>query len=142
MSSKDNPQAYPRAAALYAAGDPGRYPWNEVVSFHLHHGTVIARPDCLLLVRPVISADPDTHEILTPLQSPQLADCWHVWLAVGNLAESLRMAALDPLPFVSWFRRGKLRIHPFSSLARHDQAENANARTRAATAGFLNGRGT
>lgn len=114
--------------------------WDELLTFFLHHGCVVNTPQAFILCRalPVDLAD-EAHNALLPLQFTQPADCWNVWLAAGRLDFLLHLAGTDPLPWVSFSRRGEARIRrqPLRQLLRHARSENPQtaAPAAAATAG-------
>lgn len=122
--------------AWHALGEPA-IPWNELLTFFLHHGCVVNTPAAFILCRalPVGLAD-EEHNRLSPLQFTHEADCWNVWLAAGRLDSLLLLGAKRPLQWVSFSRRGESRIRrvKLATLIRHAQPENSQTAGPAATA--------
>ena len=83
---------------------------------HLMVGFVFSTPSVFVMGRPVLSTAPPA-EILDPWQTwpREKADCWHVWLAAGKLAEMWRHLPYI-LPWISFERDNRLRLHWFESL--------------------------
>jgi hypothetical protein len=87
--------------------DPDNYPFWWVVMTHFRVGVVISTDEVFMLARPV---DLSAHhrDFDDPSITYSNPNCWHVYLAAGNLA---RMSDLLPndLPFVSYVRKNSLR---------------------------------
>jgi len=130
------PSPYLRAFhAWHSQGAPS-IPWNDLLTWFLHHGALISTPDAFLLARRLPASAPASHHLLlpsSPLHSPADCDCWNIWLAAGNLRHLLTCATLDPLPYVSYCRRGsdQLRIRRLDELT-----QSAAAATLATAAGL------
>jgi hypothetical protein len=101
--------AVERAAHVYHT-EPCARSFTEDVEAHLLHGFVVSRPDLFIMFRPVVrSADPRL--IVDPQHRFNSAecDCWHVFLAAGNLAIAWRFEPW-PLPWLSWEVKNVLRF--------------------------------
>lgn len=124
--------------AYHAHGKPFT-PWTVALDWHLQHGVVIARPDAFLMARRVASAAEDgEHLTLRPPHGTEVLDCWHVWAAAGDLRALLDFAAADPLPWLSWCRRGRLPLRR----VRHGQLPIPTAAAESCPAAHLrDGRG-
>lgn len=136
---------YLRAFETYHTGGQGLYRWKDLLEAHFQFGAVISTPTGFLMAWPCHTSIPETHtRLLSPLQFTTPPDCWHIWIAAGDLHELLTHASLHPLPFVSWHRRaGALKIHRLATLlARHDKAENATPATTDSPPGLLHRRRT
>ena len=81
------------------------------MEYLLQTGVVLATPHAFLAARACRLADPpEAHARLSPLPSPPDADCWHIFVAAGELAALLELAPLSAHAWVSYHRRdGRLR---------------------------------
>jgi hypothetical protein len=89
----------------------------EDLDAHLITGSVLIHDDCVVMARPVRRSD-DRARISNPAvgYSWDECDCWHVhWLSGGIRAFLDAVPAHRVLPFVSFFRRGKLRIYRYET---------------------------
>ena len=126
------------AVAWHSTPDPPNT-FAEILDFHLSTpgAVVISLPDSFLMARPVIAAQPETHlHFTSPLQSPPIADCWHVASAAGSVRALLMLAHRHPLPWVSYCRHGqdRIRLHQLHTLLRHGLPEiSKTPRTSPAT---------
>lgn len=108
----------PFAQAAEAHGALGcGWPFVALVEAHaLHGGYVFITPDCFLMGRP-IRRDWPSKDIANPAKVASDPDCWHVWLMAGELSALLALIPY-PLPFVSFHRRGVLRVRPMLAVER------------------------
>jgi hypothetical protein len=83
---------------------------------HLLVGWVISTPEVFVMGRPVLSSAP-VEQILDPWQTfpREAVDCWHIWLAAGNLAAMWQYLPFE-LPWFSFERDNRLKLHRFESL--------------------------
>ena len=72
-------------------------------------GWVISRPDLLIMARPV-RKDAPKEEILDPGREFKEADCWHVYLVVGNASVAFQYLPFD-LPWISFERKNVLKFY-------------------------------
>lgn len=126
------------AAAWHSTPDPPNT-FAEILDYHLSTpgAVVISMPDAFLMARPVLSSEPHTHLLFTsPLQSPPIADCWHVASAAGSVRALLILAERHPLPWVSFCRHGqeRIRLYRLHTLLRHGLPEISQNPRAAATA--------
>lgn len=85
--------------------------FDQVVESHAVGGVILATPSVFVMARRIVHSWSD-EQICHPqiTASPEEADCWHVWLLAGDFREAVER--LDrSFPFVSWHRRGKLKVH-------------------------------
>lgn len=111
--------------AYHSQGNPV-IEWTEVIARHLCHGVVISTATAFLAARAVPYSAPDSvHQDLRPQGFPpslySAPDCWHIWIAAGDIRSLLRLQILHPLPWVSFCRRGEtsVRRYPIASIFRH-----------------------
>jgi hypothetical protein len=99
-------------AAQFQAADPDNIGLHEAIAAHLFSGVVISTPTVFLLIRPV---DTRSNHLLfdDPWVTFQDPDCWHCYLAAGDLSQFGRYIP-SPLPLVSYVRKNSLRIHPLA----------------------------
>ncbi len=95
----------------HSYGEVG-WSWDEAMSLHLQHGTVISTPDAFVMARRVHSADEDDFH-LSPLQWRAAGDCWNIWAAAGRLESLLGLAQAFPTPWVSYCRRDSVRLRRY-----------------------------
>lgn len=102
------------AKAFIASGCEWSFP--AFVEAHAFSGFVFITPDAFLMGRPV-NRDWSKRDIMDPTLFSSSPDCWHCSLFAGDLA---RIPALVPypLPFVSFTRRGKLRVFTWEQFKR------------------------
>jgi hypothetical protein len=135
---------YESAFLAYHSQGPPAVPWPEVIARHLCHGVVISTSIAFLAARAVPYAAPDSvHQDLRPPGFPpslySAPDCWHIWIAAGDLRSLLRLQILHPLPWVSFCRRGEtaVRRYPIASIFRHvAQSQNPAHATAGPAAGL------
>lgn len=101
-----------RAKAVYD-NEPCARTFLQDLELHLTSGYVFSTPRIFLLGRPVPrSADP--RDIVDPVVDfaamGSKLDCWHVYLAAGDLLEFFRFEPF-PLPYFSWERENVLRFY-------------------------------
>jgi hypothetical protein len=105
-----------KAAAVYDRF-PTAFTFKRDLEFYLLNGFVFSRPDFFIMGRPVVSTA--TAEEISGHHrfSSAACDCWHMYLAAGNLS---RMWAMLPweLPLVSFQRGNELRFAKLSSMRR------------------------
>ena len=99
-----------QAAAWHAAHGGGEMSFMEVIAAHGRHGYVVATPEFFLLGRRVMR-DWDDDRRCDPWQVAEDGDTWHVWLAAGEW-EGWERFLPYPLPWVSFHRKGRLRVWP------------------------------
>lgn len=76
---------------------------------------MVATPRVFAMVR-AVRADWPADRFSDPRETAgEEGDCWHVWLLVGDLQEAFRHLP-HPLPWMSWHRRGVLRIRPLAAV--------------------------
>ena len=125
---------YCRAFALWHSFGAPAMSWNEMLTWFFHHGAVISLPDRFLLARRIRHDAPvsDHLSLASPLHSAEAADCWNIWLACGSLRSILATAALDPLPWVSFVRRGgtNVKLYRLDELAKDSAAATASPAAR------------
>jgi hypothetical protein len=105
-----------RAAEVYER-TPCAYSFAVDLEFHLLHGFVFSRPDYFVMGRPVVAAATQAL-IVDHYRFPSgSCDCWHIWLAAGNLA---RMWGVLPweMPRVSFQRGDELRFAALAAMRR------------------------
>jgi hypothetical protein len=126
---------YLQAWEAYHATAPD-VPWDDFLTFFLHHGCLVNTPEVFICCRAVRVDLPDeAHNRFSPLQFTGEADCWNVWLAAGRLDFLLHLAGRNPLPWVSFNRRDEDRVRrvTLARFLRHEKAENAENRNSPAT---------
>jgi hypothetical protein len=80
----------------------------EVIEAHAVSGHVHITPDVFVMARQVHSEwDPDSFS--DPYATFSNGNCWHVWLLAGDFRAAMAFMPY-PLPFISYHRRGRLRI--------------------------------
>ena len=125
--------------AWYSSPESPANSFDDVLNWHLNTpgAAVVALPSAFLLARPVRAAAPDIeHLTLSPLESSQACDCWHVCSAAGDLSALLCLAEMHPLPWVSFCRYGQARVRRYrlNELLRHGQPKSTeDPRTPAST---------
>jgi hypothetical protein len=114
--SPSTPPPYQRAHGWHLAGG-WHWSFEQVMAAHAYHGgEVHVTPEVFVLARPVCRAWPE--EWLCDPQrvaTREVADCWHVWLLAGDAGAAVRYLPYE-LPFMSWHRRGKLRVHELAGV--------------------------
>jgi hypothetical protein len=118
-----------RAHAWHEAGG-WHWSFEQVIAAHAHNGggQVHITPEVFVLARPVCTAWPeewicDPQRVAARADGEGIAggddeaDCWHVWLLAGDAPAALRYLPYE-LPFMSWHRRGKLRVHALADVLR------------------------
>ena len=99
-----------QAAAVYE-GEPCARSFREDLEAHLLHGLVYSSGDFFCMARPV-SKDYPQHLIVNPWFNEWDAptNCWHLYLWAGPMMSAFKCAT-HPLPFVSFERKNRLRVH-------------------------------
>lgn len=90
--------------------------FEEVIEAHGEMGFIHSTPEVFVLARRVDSIW-DEDEFSNLEFTDWDGDCWHVWLLAGDPSAAWKFLPY-PLPFMSYHRRGKLRIkrlHDFRS---------------------------
>lgn len=83
------------------------------LALHLRHGWVISAPGWFIMGRPVCYWAWSNQQILDPsFNPPDEPDCWHVWLAAGDLVQALKFIPF-PLPYISFERKNVLKMYSF-----------------------------
>lgn len=106
---------YQRARAVYDS-EPCARSFEEDLTAHLLAGFVISTPDVFAMFRPVRSTAP-AKTILDPWISHRDPDCWHIYLAAGDLA-ALAPILGDRFELVSFERKNSLRFRYYRILRR------------------------
>ena len=109
---------YELAQQVYKT-EPCARSFEEDVALHMAWGVVISRPDFFIMGRPVCSEAPHT-DIVNPhvrFEYPAKVDCWHVYLAAGNIARAWNYLPF-PLPLMSFERKNELRFYSLERLQR------------------------
>jgi len=89
----------------------------QVIAAHGERGGYVhITPEVFVLARP-IRRDWSEDDICNPQLVAEEADCWHLWLLSGAASAAVRFLPY-PLPFVSWHRRGKFRVHRLEDVLR------------------------
>ena len=94
--------------------EPPADPWTAMLDFHLQAGFVVSTPRAFIAARLVSSHWADSTILtLAPCQFPGPLDTWHVWVAAGEIADFLGLAASHGPPDVRWasFQRRGFRLH-------------------------------
>jgi len=107
---------YELATRVYKS-EPCARTFEEDLALHLRWGVVLARPDFFIMGRPVWSKAPPA-QIVNPavrFEYPVQVDCWHVYLAAGNLARAWDFLPF-PLPLMSFERKNDLRFYSLERL--------------------------
>lgn len=86
-------------------------PFREILEAHLFRGHVISGPRAFVLGRQV-RHDWPAERMLDPNQTDDAGDCWHVWLWAGEVKD-WRAVVPWPLPWISFHRGERLRVHRF-----------------------------
>ncbi len=87
----------------------------DVIKAHGKCGFIHSTPEVFVMARRIFASDQDTANDLT-FWNPT-GNCWHVWLLAGNPRAAWRYLPFD-LPFVSFHRRGILRVLPLEDAKR------------------------
>jgi hypothetical protein len=88
----------------------------EIIEAHSQRGVIHSTPEVFVLARRVHS-DWYDDEFRDPFATSATGDCWHVWLLAGDFRAAMAYLP-EPLPFVSFHRRGQLRILTLDQAAR------------------------
>lgn len=75
---------------------------------HLFGGWVVSTPDFFVMARRVMKRWP-AEMTLNPYYAHPKGDCWHVWLAAGDL-RAMWSALPEELDWISFERRNVLRV--------------------------------
>ena len=97
------------AMAVYNR-EPCLRTFQEDLELHLLTGHVHSTPTYFIMGRPVHSEAP-YDEITDPAIKFDNPDCWHIYLASGDITAFWRHEVIR-FPFVSWERNNVLRVHP------------------------------
>lgn len=100
-----------RAREVYAREWCARS-FEEDLEAHFQRGIVISNPVCFLMGR-VVRHDAPPEDIVDPWKNQwdRSPDCWHIYLAAGDLVEFFRHEPFT-LDYFSFERRNVLRIWP------------------------------
>lgn len=99
---------YELAESVYQS-EPCARSFMEDLRLHMLHGYVFNTPRLFLMGRSVSKLG-DAGSIVDPTVSFNNADCWHIYLAAGDLSEFFKFEPF-PLPWFSWERNNKLRFY-------------------------------
>jgi hypothetical protein len=120
------------------------YPWLDLIDTCAQAGVLVCTPTMFLAALPDIREE--AGQTLSPLQYPEEADTWHVWIAAGKPEAMRTLARLAPypLPWITWHRRDRLVSLKWETVIRHahDKAENASPAPAAPAADLIDGSGT
>jgi len=106
---------YEQAALVYLK-EPCARTFREDLENHLFVGWVFNSPSLFLMGRQVMSDWPH-HMIADSGVSDDEGDCWHVWLAAGDMKEAIRLIPHD-LPWLSFERNNRLVKMPLAKFRR------------------------
>ena len=106
---------YERAAQVYLS-EPCARPFRVDLENHLFLGWVFSTPTLFLMGRRVFRDWPE-ERIKNSGISDTEGDCWHVWLAAGDMREAIRMIPTH-LPWLSFERRNRLVVMPMAKFLR------------------------
>lgn len=101
---------YEQAARWHLTHCPG-VEFREVVEAHFFHGHVISSPTRFVLGRQV-RHDWPADLVLDPRCVAPSGNCWHVWLWAGTVEDWAAVVPF-PLPWISFHRGERLRVHRF-----------------------------
>lgn len=109
--------AIQKAADLYRQHLPASDLTTEL-ALYLQNGYVFSFPHLFAMARPVQAWAPEQW-ISDPTHEFAVSDAWYVHLAIGDLAELVRLMPF-PAPFICFYRkfRGGLKIHPWADFRR------------------------
>lgn len=126
-----------RAAAVYQT-EPCARTFVRDLELHFLHGYVVSTPQLFMMGRPVCRCWPHARIVDPSFNIRARRNCWHVYLASGDLA---RMFDLMPFPllFISFERMNALRIYRTDALRRRITKLSKSADGR--KIGLLQGRG-
>jgi hypothetical protein len=88
----------------------------EVIEAHGQMGYVHSTPEVFVMARQV-EADWEDARLCDLEFTAPAGDCWHVWLCAGNFRAAMAFLPY-PLPYVSFHRRGRLRVIPLETARR------------------------
>ena len=104
---------FQQAAEVYKR-EPCAVPFEHDLFMHLVHGYVISTPQVFAMLREV-SMDFRDDEMRDPGKTAPGGDCWHVWLAAGDVSALFGMLPLKP--WVSFERKNRLLMCRIGRLA-------------------------
>lgn len=99
---------YELARKIYQQ-EPCARTFREDLEQHLRTGYVWSSPRTFIMGRPVRRSG-DRADIVTPHVTFDNPDCWHIYLAAGELYEFFRLEPFE-LPWFSWERHNVLRFY-------------------------------
>ena len=103
-----------RAAEVYKR-EPCAVPFEHDLFMHLLHGYVISTPQVFAMLREV-SRDFTADDMRDPGKTAPGGDCWHVWLAAGDVSALLGM--LSPKKWVAFERLNTPRVWEYERISR------------------------
>jgi hypothetical protein len=110
---------YEQAAKAFEA-KPHPRTFTDDIESHLmsEAGYVFSTPDFFIMGRAVVRGAP-VDAIVDPevIFPAHLCDCWHVYLAAGNLAKAWDILPWR-LPYLSFERGNELRVYPIETVRR------------------------
>lgn len=83
----------------------------DVIEAHFQRGAVFSDRHAFVLGRVVMRDWPESM-MLDPWEADEGGDCWHVWLWAGTVRDWQRVVPY-PLPWISFHRGDRLRLHRF-----------------------------
>lgn len=108
---------YQKARDVYALETCART-FEEDLRLHLEWGVVISRPDFFIMGRPVCSSAAPAKIVDPHFRFESIGiDCWHVYLAAGNVARAWAYLPF-PLPLISFERKNVLKFYSLDRLKR------------------------
>jgi hypothetical protein len=106
---------FEQAAQVYHM-EPCARTFRYDLELHLLNGYVYSTPDYFVMGRPVQRCAP-RDAIVDPAINHAAPDCWHVYLAAGDMPKALTMVPY-PLPWMSFERGNRLRFWKMSRISR------------------------
>jgi hypothetical protein len=85
-----------------------QWEFEEIIARHGQIGFVHITPDVFVMARRV-EADWQDDRLCDLQFTAPAGDCWHVWLLAGDFRAAMAFLPY-PLPYVSFHRRGRLRV--------------------------------
>lgn len=107
-NQSDIQSPYERAKSVYES-EPCARTFMADLQLHLARGYVFNTPRLFLMGRPVRRSG-DPRDIVNPLVDFLNPDCWHVYLAAGDMGEFFKFEPFE-LQWFSWERNNRLRFY-------------------------------
>ncbi len=106
---------YEQAARVYLR-EPCARSFREDLENHLFLGWVFSTPALFLMGRRIMHDWPHRMAADSSIADDE-GDCWHVWLAAGDMSEAVRAIPFD-LPWLSFERENRLVTMPLDKFRR------------------------